>query len=526
MRATESAKTNPQFVPAAQYLRMSTDQQQYSLLNQAAAITKYAGIRGFTVIKTYEDAGRSGLVLRERPGLQALLADVVSHKLPYKAILVYDVSRWGRFQDSDESAAYEFICKSAGTPVHYCAEQFSNDTSISSTVMKAMKRAMAAEYSRELGVKSYEGQKRLAQLGFRVGGSAGHGLRRMLLSSTGERIRVLEHGESKHVSNQRVILVPGPPCEVATVRLIYSMALRKMTNVGIARELNRLNIPYQDGRQWSYWMVERILKRDKYVGSNVWGKTAKKMHGPEVRLPRKDWVVAAKAFEPIIDRWTFDRVQQLRAKMTANKSDAVLLADLKRLWRKEGRLSEVIIDKSRRVAACTTYYARFGSLRNAYRLIGYSQWEEYFKRRESALQTEQLHIEFSQRIAGAFPDCISLIQNPPRRRNLLLFDDRTVVSVYLCRSIPWPAGTPCWKLDPVKGEKHNITLLCTLNKRNDAIRNFYLFQSLGRTGTYKFGNTCKWLKTARRITAITQLPNALRAIISAVGTEEPLRTTK
>ena len=105
MRATESAKTNPQFVPAAQYLRMSTDQQQYSLLNQAAAITKYAGIRGFTVVKTYEDAGRSGLVLRERPGLQALLADVVSHKLTYKAILVYDVSRWGRFQDSDESAA-------------------------------------------------------------------------------------------------------------------------------------------------------------------------------------------------------------------------------------------------------------------------------------------------------------------------------------------------------------------------------------------------------------------------------------
>jgi DNA invertase Pin-like site-specific DNA recombinase len=98
MRASESPKTKPPFVPAAQYLRMSTDQQQYSLLNQAAAITKYAGIRGFAVIKTYQDAGRSGLVLRERPGLQALLTDVVSHKFPYEAILVYDVSRWGRFQ--------------------------------------------------------------------------------------------------------------------------------------------------------------------------------------------------------------------------------------------------------------------------------------------------------------------------------------------------------------------------------------------------------------------------------------------
>ena len=42
-----------------------------------------------------EDAGRSGLVLRERPGRQALLTDVVSDKVPYKAILVYDVSQLG-----------------------------------------------------------------------------------------------------------------------------------------------------------------------------------------------------------------------------------------------------------------------------------------------------------------------------------------------------------------------------------------------------------------------------------------------
>ena len=45
--------------------------------------------------------------------------------MEFKAILVYDVSRWGRFQDSDESAAYEFICKSASVCGRCCAEQFS-----------------------------------------------------------------------------------------------------------------------------------------------------------------------------------------------------------------------------------------------------------------------------------------------------------------------------------------------------------------------------------------------------------------
>jgi len=46
----------------------------------------------------------------------------VSGHAAYKAILVYDVSRWGPFQDNDEAAHYEFLCKSTGVPVHYCAE--------------------------------------------------------------------------------------------------------------------------------------------------------------------------------------------------------------------------------------------------------------------------------------------------------------------------------------------------------------------------------------------------------------------
>src|SRR5690349_4953399 len=48
-------------IPAAQYLRMSTDLQQYSLTNQAAAIQHYATIHNFEVVQTYVDPGKSGL---------------------------------------------------------------------------------------------------------------------------------------------------------------------------------------------------------------------------------------------------------------------------------------------------------------------------------------------------------------------------------------------------------------------------------------------------------------------------------
>ena len=88
------------FVPAAQYLRMSTDHQQYSLDNQSDAITRYATEHPFQVIKTYSDPAKSGLRLKNRAGLKQLLEDVVDDEKPqFRAILVYDVSRWGRFQD-------------------------------------------------------------------------------------------------------------------------------------------------------------------------------------------------------------------------------------------------------------------------------------------------------------------------------------------------------------------------------------------------------------------------------------------
>jgi DNA invertase Pin-like site-specific DNA recombinase len=172
-------------VPAAQYLRVSTDHQQYSLDNQADAIARYADERGFNITKIYIDAAKSGLRLKNRDGLKQLLKDVVEGNRDYKAILVYDVSRWGRFQDTDESAHYEFLCKSAGVPVHYCAETFENDNSMPGLIMKTLKRTMAGEYSRELPSKIRAGLVRLTKNGFKPGGQPVYGMRRMLLDTRG-----------------------------------------------------------------------------------------------------------------------------------------------------------------------------------------------------------------------------------------------------------------------------------------------------------------------------------------------------
>ncbi|WP_249128697.1 MULTISPECIES: recombinase family protein [unclassified Bradyrhizobium] len=162
---------------AAQYVRMSTDRQRYSIQNQAAVIGAYAHAHNLAIVRTYPDEGESGLQLKNRPGLKQLLDDVSSGRADFAHILVYDVSRWGRFQDVDESAHYEYVCKKAGIKVAYCAEQFDNDGSMLSSIVKNLKRVMAAEYSRELSVKVHAGASRFVRMGFRSGGSTGYALR-------------------------------------------------------------------------------------------------------------------------------------------------------------------------------------------------------------------------------------------------------------------------------------------------------------------------------------------------------------
>jgi DNA invertase Pin-like site-specific DNA recombinase len=89
---------------AAEYVRMSTDHQRYSTENQSDAIRGYAQARGIEIVRTYADHGKSGLSIRGRDALQAMIDDVCAGRADFSVILVSDVSRWGRFQDADESA--------------------------------------------------------------------------------------------------------------------------------------------------------------------------------------------------------------------------------------------------------------------------------------------------------------------------------------------------------------------------------------------------------------------------------------
>src|SRR6201996_1916645 len=212
---------------AAQYVRMSTNYQRYSIENQAAVIAAYAQLHGLKIVRTYRDAGESGLKLKNRAGLAQLLDDVQSGSAGFHHILVYDVSRWGRFQDIDESAHYEYLCKKAGIKVAYCAEQFDNDCTMISSILKNIKRVMAAEYSRELSVKIFAGASRFARMGFRTCGEVGYGLRRQLVDEKLRPKAILQKGDRKYLITDHVRVLPGPAEEIAVVRWIFEQFVNK-----------------------------------------------------------------------------------------------------------------------------------------------------------------------------------------------------------------------------------------------------------------------------------------------------------
>jgi DNA invertase Pin-like site-specific DNA recombinase len=258
---------------AVEYVRMSTDHQKYSTENQADAIRQYAARRGLEIVRTYADEGKSGLRLGGRDALKQLIDDVQSDKVDFATILVYDVSRWGRFQDADESAYYEYICKRAGISVQYCAEQFENDGSPVSTIVKGVKRAMAGEYSRELSAKVFTGQCRLIELGFRQGGMAGYGLRRQLIDQARIAKGELSRGEHKSIQTDRVVLGPGPAEEVETVRWMYRMFVDAgRSEREIAALLNERRIATDVNRPWTRGTVHQVLINEKYLGNNVWNR--------------------------------------------------------------------------------------------------------------------------------------------------------------------------------------------------------------------------------------------------------------
>jgi len=502
-------------IPVAQYVRMSTEDQQYSIANQNAKIQEYATRHGFGICRTYADAGRSGVVLKRRKGLSDLLADVVSGRADFKAVLVYDVSRWGRFQNPDEAAHYEYLCEEAGITIHYCAEQFVNDGSLPSSIMKALERAMAAEYSRELGVRVYEGKKRLTELGFRQGGTELYGLRRMVVDANGRSKHLLKAGEQKSIMTDRVILVHGTRRQVEVVREIFEMtALRKKSPRMIAASLNERRVKSLSGRPWAKDTVYKILKNPVYMGCAVWGRSSRRLHGATKVIPRTRWILKKEAFAPVVDEATFENAQRVIEGRSNRplKSDEEIITNLKRVLAREGRLSESIIRRSRGLLKPRGLYNRFGSFLRLYELIGHVPPDQMLEGYMNRQRTWTLRHNLFQELVSLSSGAAKVVQLSKHRRGVLEIGRERFLSIYLCRSFFHKSGNERWLLTLASEEVNNVALICCLDARCEGVLSYHLVPALGPQ-TWEQRNlriNDPWLGRGVKINQLSEIHERLR----------------
>lgn len=467
---------------AVAYVRMSTDHQKYSIGNQLDVIEDYADRNHFEITEIFSDEGKSGVQLKGRNAAIRLFDRIKNGKAAFKHLLVYDVSRLGRFQNADEAAFHEYECNRAGILVHYCAEGFSNDGTMASCFTKTAKRIMAGEYSRELSSKVFRGQCNLIRRGFRQGGTVGYGLRRMLINEKGEHKEILTRGTYKSIQTDRVIQALGPDEEVETVRWIYNSFVNEFKNEReIARLLNQKGIKTDFDRDWSAAAVLQILTNEKYMGNNVFNKTSGKLTDflpfePRriIRNDKEKWIRAERVFPAIIDSMTFQIVQEMINERTKRFSNETLLEKLKQLYLSTGRVSGILIDESNEMPSSAVYSHRFGGLLRAYELIGYTPQIDY-----SYIQINKylrrLHADTLQEMESGFEKEGILVERTTTENDGIRLINREIkVALDISRCRRMETGRSRWHLRMEQGMDIDFSIIARMETNNMTIKDYYL----------------------------------------------------
>ncbi|ENE3529368.1 recombinase family protein [Escherichia coli] len=474
--ASENDKNHK--VRVAQYLRMSTDHQQYSLHNQSEYIKDYAEKNNMEIAYTYDDAGKSGVSIVGRHSLQQLLSDVEQKKIDIQAVLFYDVSRFGRFQNSDEAAYYSFLFERNGVDLIYCSEPIpTKDFPLESSVILNIKRSSAAYHSRNLSEKVFIGQVNLIKLGYHQGGMAGYGLRRLLVDENGRAKEILSFRKRKSIQTDRVILIPGPKNEIKIVNRIYDLFIDyNVPEFIIAERLNEQNIPVENGTLWTRAKIHQILTNEKYIGNNIYNKTSSKLKSRLVKKPKHEWVRCDKAYKPIISKKKYNKAQDIIQLRSIHLTNEELLEKLKQKLESNGKLSGFIIDEDDTGPSSSVYRTRFGGLLRAYTLIGYKPEHDY-----SYLQINEALRSFYSGIIEDFKGRIlksNCYIDEYKYAPMLYINDELLISVLITKCIHMKSGKFRWKVRFDNSQKADITIVIRMDSQNISPLDFYIIPKI------------------------------------------------
>jgi DNA invertase Pin-like site-specific DNA recombinase len=441
----------------AYYRHSAQDKQEYSVEIQQEHVRKFASDHGIEIIKEFADRGITGVVVKDRDAFNEMIQVYVEGgKEKFDYVLVFDVSRWGRFQDGDESAHYTWLCSSRGVKVVFSTMGFQKENDLFYGVYLNFERWRAARYSQELSGKVWKGCSKIASYGYWAGGMAPYGMQRLLLDEQKSPVRVLVRGEHKAIHNQRTTLKPGDEDEVDTIREIFKSFVHKHRPPdAIADTLNQRQILSPGKRTWTRSAVYSILRNEIYAGTMVWNKTSQKLNTKSINNSPADWVRTEAAFQPIVSMQVFTQAQQIihnaEEALRRKYSDADMLSRLDALYRQYGTINHGLIASTDEMVSPARYIRRFHSLNMAYQAM------------------------FSEVIAKRKTEIIEMVRAKVRKVDN--HEDFIVIngygSMHIQPCVPFPCGYEAyWSFRPDTRDKVDVTLGVPLSNNGE-------FQVLG-----------------------------------------------
>ena len=308
---------------AAIYCRLSKEDEgkngeSESIQNQKSMLTAYAVEKGFEIYQIYSDEDYSGID-RERPAFNAMIRAASEHR--FDVVLAKTQSRFTRDMELVEKYLHgkfiEWGIRFIAVVDHVDTDDTANKKSrqINGLINEWYLEDLSVNVRSVLDHKRKEGQY-IASFAL--------------------------YGYQKDPAVKGRLQIDPEAAEV--VRRIYAMTLRGVGAHKIAQILNEEGVPsptaykQQNGERyhltpktpckslWSSGTVYQMLHNQTYAGDLVQGRHKKVSYKSKrtVWLPKAQWIVVENTHEAIIDKDTYNTVQQMMQRRTRSGAGGMI----------------------------------------------------------------------------------------------------------------------------------------------------------------------------------------------------------
>ena len=363
----------------------------------------------------------------------------------------------------------------------------------------------------------------MAAEGYHPGGTAVYGLRRLLIPANSQRRQVMQKGEHKNLRSDHTVLTPGPKREVDCVRTIFELAADKRNSpLNIAHELNRRGLRYSENKLWDYVRVYRILKNEKYIGTNIWGRNKWALQPRPQPVPRAAWTIKLGAFPALVSAEQFASAQKQISRRRCNpgKPEKYYLDQLAKFLARKREMPPGKLKRQRAniAAMCLRH---FGGLFRAYQLIGYKPSSHAINGRAAFLKMVSLRANVFNQLKALFPSVKMVHHFGEKRFRVLELDNHVRIRVHVCRNAaPSASGEARWMLRTRPVDRELPALICIPDGALNHLAAFYVVADMGpaRTKWKVIRDSHPWLAPGNRLESLADL---YRVATQAAGGPPP-----